>query len=635
MAMRTLKGRTEMVATILAIATMCFALLYVFRVFNFFGLTVMPVAYNGMISGLVLSLTLWRLPALKGAMGKIPWYDWLLTAFVVVPAVYVFLFYRRRVVGSMLASPLEIAFAVMMIIAVLETTRRSVGMGVVYMTVVFPIYALFANYMPWLLHGPSSSVARTAGYLFLFNDGMFGSTVEAISTTVIVYMLFGQLLFMSGAGKFYMDIAMSIFGRFTGGAAKSAVVASGLFGTISGSAMSNVATVGIITIPLMKKVGYKPNFAAAVEAVASTGGAVMPPVMGTVAFIMADYLDIPYSKVAIAAALPAVLYYLAVFIQVHLEANKLGLASVAKSELPSFIETLRLGWVSLIPMLTLILLLMILRMDAVEAVGYAMLSSLLVSAFKKETRFTPAKIAEAFQKTSESLVYVFPICVGAGLLIGSVGLTGLGVRISQMLITLSGNNVVALALLAALVCFIMGTGLAMIPTYILMAVLVAPSLISMGLNPIAVHLFILYWSVLAIITPPVAGAAFAAAAIADSDPMASGWIACRLGIIAFVIPFMFIFNPSVILQGTLPEILIGTVLSIIFTFALATGVEGFLFSRTNLAQRGLLLAGGICLIALSWYVRLSGLGLIAAAVLWQWLQKQSAASQIASPDGDG
>ncbi len=622
MAARILEGSTKAAANILAIATMCFALLYVFGVFNFLGLTIMPVAYNGVMSGLLLTLTLWLLPAAGKAKDKIPWYDWVLTAFALLPVIYVFLFYKTRVVGSMLASPFEIVLTVLMIIAVLETIRRTVGMGVVYMTLVFPLYALFAKYLPWLLHGPSSSVARTAGYLFLFNDGMFGSTVEAIATTVVAYMLFGQLLFMSGAGKFYMDIALSIFGRFTGGAAKSAIVASGLFGAISSSAMSNVATVGIVTIPLMKSVGYKPNFAAAVEAVASTGDLVMPPVMGTVAFIMADYLGVPYATVAIAAAVPAILYYLAVFLQVHMEAKKMGIAVIPKSSLPSLRETLVNGWYSLIPMVVLIFLLMVRRMDALDAVGYAMLCTLLVASFKKETRFTLQKLVAALKNTSESLIYVFPICVGAGLLIGSVGLTGLGIRISQMLISLSGNSVVLLVLLAALVCFIMGTGLAMIPTYILMAVLVAPSMISMGLNPIAVHLFILYWSVLAIITPPVAGAAFAAAAIADSDPMATGWIACRLGIIAFVIPFMFVFNPAVILQGPLTEILIGVVLSIIFTFALAAGLEGFLFLRTNLVQRAMLVAGGICLVATSWYARWPGLGLIAAAILWQWLQKR-------------
>ncbi len=624
MAARTLKGASGIAATSLEIGTMCFALLYVFGIFNLFGLTVMPVAFNGMMSGLALTLTLWLLPATKGAGDRIPWYDWVLTLFALLPAVYVFLFYKKRVIGSMLASPLEIVLTALMIVAVLETIRRSVGMGVVYMTIIFPIYALFAGHLPWLLHGPSSSLARTSGYLFLFNDGMFGTTVEAIATTVIAFMLFGQLLFMSGAGKFYMDLALSLFGRFTGGAAKSAIAASGLFGSISGSAMSNVATTGIITIPLMKSVGYRPNFAAAVEAVASTGGAVMPPVMGTVAFIMADYLGIPYANVAVAATLPAILYYLAVFIQVHMEAKKMGIATITKSNLPSFAKTLTAGWYSLIPMVVLIFLLMVMRMDAVEAVGYAMLTALVVAAFKKETRFTPRKLAEALQKTSESLIYVFPICVGAGLLIGSVGLTGLGIRLSQMLISISGNNVVVLVILSAFVCFLIGTGLAMIPTYILMAVLVAPSMIAMGLNAIAVHLFILYWSVLAIITPPVAGAAFAAAAIADSDPMASGWIACRLGVIAFVIPFMFVFNPAVILQGPWSEILIGIVLSVIFTFALAAGLEGFLFSRTNLLQRVMLVGGGVCLIALSWYVRWLGIGLIAAAILWQWRQRKKA-----------
>jgi TRAP transporter 4TM/12TM fusion protein len=615
---RVLGSRLDTATKILGVGTVCFALLYLFGVFNYFGIIIMPVAYAGLVSGLILVLTLWLVPATKVSASKVPWYDWLLTAFAIVPAAYVFLFYRGRVVGSMLASPQEVVLAIMMILVVLETTRRTVGLSVLFITLAFPVYALFANYFPGLLHGPSSSVPRAMGYLFLFNDGIFGTTIETIATVVVAYMLFGQLLFVTGAGKFYIDIALALLGRYKAGAAKSAVVASGLFGSISGSAISNVATTGVITIPLMKSTGYRPELAAAVETAAATGGAIMPPVMGVLAFVIADYIDVPYAAVAVAAAWPAILYYTAILIQVHLEGQKVGLAVLPTSSLPSLQKTIKAGWYFIIPMLVLVYFLMVQRMDAIAAVMYAMLSVLIVSLFKKETRLTPRKLKDCFWDTAIALTQIFPICVGAGLLIGSVGLTGLGIRLSQLLIALSGANVIVLVILTAIVSFIMGTAMAMIPTYILLAILVAPACISMGLNVMAVHLFIMYMSVLAVITPPVAGAAFAAAAIAKSDPMTTGWIACRLAFVAFLVPFVFIFNPPVILQGTLPDILMWVVLSLIFVFALAIGIEGFMFKKMLWLQRAMLVSGGFSLLTPLWHVRLTALGLIALTVFWQW-----------------
>lgn len=623
MDVKDLRCKNNIAARGVAVTTMCFILLYIFDVFAYFGYIIMPVAYAGLISGSILVLTILFLPATKTSQDKVPWYDWVLIGFVIVPAIYIFLFYGKRVVGSMLASPLEIALAIMITIAVLETTRRTIGPFVLFMTLAFPLYALFADYLPGILNGPSSSVARTAGYLFLFHEGMFGTVVVTIGTIVVVYMLFGQLLFSTGAGKFYTDVALALFGKFTGGGAKGSVVASALFGSIASSAMSNVATTGVVTIPLMKSTGFKPEFAGAVETVASTGGLLMPPVMGSLAFIMADYIGIPYASVAIAAAWPSILFYLAVFIQVHFEAKKMGLAALPISNLPSLRRTFATGWYFMIPMLVLICLLMVLRRDAIESAMYAILTILILSFFKKEARLSPKRLIDCFEKTAVALTYVFPICVGAGLLIGSIGLTGLGIRVSQSLIELSGGNIVVLVILAAIMCFIMGLGMAMIPTYIILAVLVAPAMVSMGLNIMAVHLFILYMSVLAIITPPVGGVFFVAAAIARARVMRTGWIACRLGFVGFLAPFVFVFNPAVILVGTLSDIFIWIVLSIIIISVLAVGLEGFLLERMNLLQRAMLVVGGISLLLPAWHLKWAGLGIVAVIIVWHWSHTRS------------
>ncbi|MCJ7596158.1 MAG: TRAP transporter fused permease subunit, partial [Desulfobacterales bacterium] len=488
---------------------------------------------------------------------------------------------------------------VIVILLILEATRRTTSLIVVGMLALFLLYPIFANYLPGPLHGRQQDLPRLIGYMYLYEDGIFGIIMRVITTIVIPFVLFGQFLDAAGAGKFFVDISYALMGRYRGGPGKIAVLASALVGTITGSASGNVATTGVITIPLMKKVGYRPAFAGAVEAVASNGGALCPPVMGATAFIMSEFTEIPYSAVCVSAALPAVLYFLSVFLQVDGEAATLGLKGLPRKELPSIRSVLSKGWFFLVPIGVLLYVLVVLRYHPVMCAFYSIATLIIVSMFRRETRMTPAKILTALEQTSIKLVGQMGIITGAGFIVASVGLTGLGVRLSQMLIQLSGGELIILLILAAAANYVMGMGLPGAASYILLAVLVAPALEQMGLPMIAAHMFIFYTAMWAHITPPVAPDCFVAAGIAEADPFRVGIISMKLAVVAYLIPFMFAFNPGLLLIGETGAVIFSAVKAIVAIFGLAAGIEGYFYfvGRLNIYQRALFLVSGLGLIS--------------------------------------
>ncbi len=594
-------------------------LLFVSMVLPRLGINIMTQQHMALSLGLFLLLTFLIRPASKTRpSGRLPWYDVLLILASLLPTGYYALFYStvQDHLALGFATSAEIVLAILLVTAILEAGRRVLGWALPTIVIFFVIHALFTELFPGILFGRAISLERLATSVYLSSSGIFGIPVWIAGTVVITFILFSQLLMESGAGRFFLNLALSLVGSMRGGPAKVAVVGSSFFATLSGSPTANVAATGSITIPLMKSIGYPPHFAAAVEAVASKGGQLTPPIMGAVIFLMAEMTDHTYLEVAIAATLPALLYYIAIFLQVDFRAARTGLRGLSPDELPSFKQTLKEGWQYLIPLVALIALIIQLRYAPQMAAFYAMLVLWIISLFRKESRLGPRRIMTGFKAGAATTIHAAIPCALAGVILASLSATGLGLRFSGQVINLAGGNLVALVGLAALASFILGMGMTSIAIYVILAVLIAPSLVEMGVHILAAHLFIIFWGNISFITPPVAIAAFAAAGIAGADPMKTAWQACRLGIVSFLIPFMFVWNRNLILVGSLGDILLTAITAIIGVALLASGVEGYLpGGRINWASRTLVLGSALLLLLPGWETDLAGLAVIVPMVL--------------------
>ncbi|MBI2370267.1 MAG: TRAP transporter fused permease subunit [Deltaproteobacteria bacterium] len=468
-----------------------------------------------------------------------------------------------------------------------------------------------------------SSWERIASYLYLDASGLLGFPIAVTASIVVAFIFFGQALYTVGADKFLTDLALVAMGRYRGGPAKVAVVSSSLFGTVSGSAVSNVVVDGAITIPMMKRTGYPGHLAAAIEAVASTGGQIMPPVMGVAAFLIAEYLAIPYGQVALAAAIPASLYYLALFTQVDLEAAKHRLAGLPVQQLPRLRSVMRRGWVFLIPLLVLIYTLMIDHWQAGKAGMAAVITTFVVGALQKATRPTLRGILASIEETGRTMLDLVAITALAGLVIGALQLSGLSFKLSLLLVTVASGNALLLLALTAIVCIILGMGMPTAVIYVMLAVLVGPALTQLGIVPLAAHLFLFYFGMLSMISPPVCLATYAAAAIARSDFWKTGWAGMRLGIVAYVVPFVFAFHPALILQGTAGEIILAAATASLGVILLGVGCAGYLFRPLGWGKRAIISLAGLLLIpptsSPAWLTaNIVGFALGLFFVLWEW-----------------
>jgi TRAP transporter 4TM/12TM fusion protein len=445
-------------------------------------------------------------------------------------------------------------------------------------------------------------------------NSLLGIPTGVAGTMVVGFLFFGVCLFVVGGGEFLSNIATALMGRQRGGAAKASVIASGLFGSLSGSASANVAVTGVVTIPLMKKTGYRPHFAGAVEATASTGGLVLPPVMGITAFMMAEFLGMPYYEIALAAAVPAILYYVALLTQVHLEAVKMGIEGLPREAIPNFAEVLKKGWIYLIPIAGLLYFIFMLRLNPTASAIYSGFMFLIVGIFKKDVRKGFGKrIGHILEDTGRQVLIVAAACSLAGLVIGSVALTNLGLSLSKTLIVVSSGSAFLLLVLAAMGAIVLGMGMPIAPTYIMLVILIAPALVEIGIKPLAAHLFINFFGAMSFVTPPVCVAAFVAAGLAGSTPMKVGFTAARLGIAAYVVPFSFCYSTGLLLDGSFQGVLgaiIPCTLGIIF---LAVGLSGHLFIRLNFLKRSLFLISGLLL--LTPHFLWVGVGLMACLLL--------------------
>ena len=508
-------------------------------------------------------------------------------------------------------------FAVVAVLTVLEATRRIIGWALPLTALAFLVYALLFTYVkfPVLLE-----------QLYLSTEGIFGSTLGVSASYVILFVLFGAFMEKSGTGQLFMDFALSITGHSAGGPGKVAVVSSSLFGTVSGSAVANVMVDGPITIPLMKRSGFRPPFAAAVEAVASTGGQIMPPIMGAAAFVMAEFLGVSYLQVTLWALIPAILYYVAIFSAVHCEARRHGLAGVPKAQLPRLMTVLKERGHLFLPIIVVLAGLMM-GYSAPLCALVAALSCLPVAMLRKTTRaqIRWRSIPEALEEGARNSLAVAMACACAGIVIGCVSITGLGIVFSQVVVAISQDALILALALTAVAGIVLGMGMPTTPAYIVMVALLVPALVKLGAAVPAAHMFAFYFAILSAITPPVALAVFAAAGLARSDLWETGLSAVRAAAPAYIVPFMFIYEPALLMIGDWPTIAMAFATACLGVVCLAASLHGWIFGRARMWQRALFLAAALLLIKPGLYTDLAGLALIAVAALSGKLMPQQEA----------
>ncbi len=503
------------------------------------------------------------------------------------------------------------------VIIVLELTRRTSGWTLPILAGIFILYAFIGPYLPSILNHSGYSPQRFFTYIYGL-DGIFGVTLDVSSKYILLFIIFGAFLEMSGVGKYFIDFAFSLAGRLRGGPAKVAVISSGLMGMMNGTSAGNAVATGSLTIPLMKRVGYDPKFAAATEATASAGGQIMIPIMGAGAFLMAEIIGIKYSEIVIAATIPALLYFLSVYLMVDFEAIKKGMKGLAKKDLPAFKGILKQSYL-FIPIIVLIGLLLSGK-SVIYSGTVSIVTCFVVSLFHPSTRMGLKKILDAFELGMKNVIQLVAVCASAGIIVGVIALTGVGLRFSSMLLYIADNNILLALVFAMFISILLGMGMPTTAAYAVAASVVAPGLIRMGIEPLFAHMFVFYYAVMSAITPPVALAAYAAAGISGTDPFKTGVEAFRLGIAAFIVPFMFIYSPELLMVGGSGDIAVAFVTAAAGIYLLAASVQGWFAGRTaHVISRILLLVAAVSLIDSSLITDMVALAIIAVAVAVQLL----------------
>ncbi len=531
-------------------------------------------------------------------------------------AFYVWVDYLNLVYRAGMPTPLDNVASVAGILLTFEAARRTVGWAMIYISGAFVLYAFLGEFLfPPISHG-GYDVVRIINSLFLSENGILGVPMNVMFNFIYLFIVFGALFGVAGGTQFFINLTRSIFGGFVGGPAKVAVVSSGLMGTISGSAVANVVTTGTFTIPMMKKVGFEPHVAGAVESVSSTGGQLMPPIMGAAAFVMADYLNVPYLAVVKAAILPAIIYYLAVFVFVHLYSLKLGVTKEKGDDLPKVRNVIKDFWVFVPPLVVLVYFL-VAGYSTSMVVMYTIIVVVGMSLFKRQFRLGPRKLFDGLSSAANESVTVTGACAAAGIVIAVVLLTGLGVKIGNLVLYSSGGYLPLALIFIMFASIVLGMGMPTLVCYILLAVTTAPPLIKMGVAPMAAHLFIFYFGMLSMVTPPVGMAFYAGAALAGADTMRTGWAAWKIALAGFLLPFMFVYNPALLLAGKAGEAALASITALVGAACLAAAVVGFIRRHLSAFERVISLAAAVLLIKPGWMTDLVGGGLIVVLLLLQ------------------
>ncbi|MCR5856761.1 TRAP transporter fused permease subunit [Mesorhizobium sp. J428] len=602
-----------------------------------FGLNFLAEQFLAVILGLAMSIVFLVRP-FRGGVGirtTAPWYDWCLVVLSLGIGTYMAWNYPRML-GEFFNSPPDVLIvAWLLFVLVMEALRRASGWPLVVTVMCFFLYALVGHRVGGALQTREVEATGMVVYLALDTSGLFGLVLLIGVTVVIPFVFFGQLLSSSGGASFFNDVSLVLMGRFRGGAAKIAILASSLFGSINGIVVSNILATGVVTIPMMKKSGFKPEHAAAIEASASNGGQLMPPVMGAVAFLMADFLQISYAEVAVAALVPSVLYYCALFIQADLEAAKGKILPVPASEIPRIVGVLMKGWLFLLPFAVLIYALFWQNREPENAAIFACIAVMAIGfSFGYGThRLTPKEVWNCVVRTGVSSADIIMISAAAGFIMGILQLTGLSFALTLYLVDLGAGNVYLLLIIAAVLCIVLGMGMPTLGVYVLLAVLIVPALVETGIPPLAAHMFIIYLGMMSFVTPPVAIAAFFAANLAKADPFRTGWAAMRFSWTAYIVPFLFVFSPSLLLQsGSWTETALSISTAMLGVWFVSAGMIGYALGRLSAQLRvAFVIGGGLLMIpiemfSIAGYLNVAGLALCVAALAANYFGRKAAAT---------
>lgn len=611
-AYRRLSGKQMKIVSVIAILFSCFQLYTAI-----FG--ILPAQLQRSIHlAFVFILVYLLYPAgSKARKDKFGWLDICLAIIGAGVALYLTLNFESLLLRAGDQNTFDIIIGILAIILVLEGARRVVGLPIAIIATVFLVYGILGPYMPGFLNHRGYSISRIVSHMYYTTEGILGIPLGVAATFIFLFILLGSFLEKTGIGAFFIDLANSVAGFAAGGPAKVAVLTSALEGTVSGSSVANTVGSGSFTIPLMKSLGYKPEFAAAVEAAASTGGQIMPPIMGAAAFLMAEFIGIPYSQIAKAAIIPALLYFTGIFISVHLEAKKLGMKGMSKDELPKLSKVMMDRGYLFIPLVGIVYFL-VEGSTPVKAALYGLGLAVVTSYIRKSTRLSLKNILEALEQGAKNALGVSMACACAGIIVGTITLTGLGLKLGNGLVSLSGGNLMLTLVFTMITSLILGMGAPTTANYVITSTIAAPAIVQLGVPVLAAHMFTFYFGIIADITPPVALAAFAGSAIAKSNPLKTGIQASKLAIAAFIIPYMFVLNPAILLIDTTPlKIAQMVITSIIGMIGISTAMEGYLFTHVNKIERVFFLVGGLMMVDPGVLTDIIGLVILVTAFLVQ------------------
>ena len=623
---RTLEGWQSKLVALIAIAMSCFH----FYTSGFGLLLAQKQGAVHLAFTLCLVFLLYPASSKHSKTSGIPFYDFILGAVGVASAMYLVVFFNELTTRAGLPTQTDLIMGFLLIVTLLEATRRISNPVLPCLAVAALLYCYFGRSLPEMIAHRGFSIPRIVNHMYLGTEGIFGTPLEVSSTFVFMFILFGSVLEKTGLGKFIIDLSMALAGWSTGGPAKVAVVSSGLMGTVSGSSVANVCTTGMFTIPLMKSVGYEPHFAGAVEAVASTGGQIMPPVMGAGAFIMAQFLGVPYLEVALAAVVPALLYYFAVMVQVHFEATRLGLKGIPWAQLPPLWPLIKSKGFLLIPLIAIIYFL-IAGYTPLRAAFNGILVSFALSWLNKETRLTPTRILEAFQSGARGAIGVACACATVGMVVGMGTLTGLALRIANAIVTLAGGSKILTLFYTMIASIILGTGLPTTANFIVTSTMAAPALFKLGVPAKAAYMFVFYFGIAADLTPPVALAAYAGSGIAGSDPMKTGVTAFKLALAGFLIPYIYVYNPMLLFIDVVPLQMVQAIFTAMLgVFLLSMFTIGYYKASIPLYLRLVAFAGALGLLIPGTMTDAGGIAVLVLIYVIQTAKAKSIAKKRAA-----
>jgi len=617
---RTLEGNVKKLVTVVAICLSLFQLGTAV-----FGVYKTAVVHRAVHLAIVLFLFFIIYPARKKTTHGKLWFriDMLIATASLITVGYVVFFYNfiaERIGNLEPLLKIDLIIGFLMIVFVLEATRRS--NKVFFFMMLFAIaYMILGPYFPGMFAHPGISFGRLIYLLSYSSEGVFGTGLAVSSTYLYIFILFGVFLGKTGVTDFFIKFALSLVGRFAGGSAKACIIGSSLMGMVTGSSVGNAVAVGAFTIPLMKKTGFRSHVAGAIEAISSCGGQLMPPVMGAAAFIMAEMTGIPYGKIALAALIPAAIYYINIFSVVHFEAAKSGLHGMPKAELPKFKDVILASGHLFLPLFVLVYLLIFKGATATKAGAIAIFSCIIVTYIRKGKRFGFKDFLEACEKGAYSAIEIAVLCAGIGIIISAVTLTGLGMRFSTIAMSLTGQNLILMLVMAMVVSIILGMGMPTPVVYLLMAMFAAPSIIKMGVPVLSAHLFVFYYAILSGITPPVCIVSIVSAGIAQANWLKTGITSVRFALAAFIIPYMWILGPQLLMVGTLGEIALCILFATLGSISMAACVQGWFITKANILEKIMFFVTGILMIKPGWVSDMSGLLILAVVLINQYRKK--------------